>query len=149
MSLSYCLSPVSLAVLTIAPDPLFQDHTRLKKQQQKKRFVPVCDKCRLQTCRLALWLAKLATWVSQTSTPVSQTSTSVRLVRLAISDGNGNMTYNLPVCKSAVCICRTPVLSQLLLCFCTSALDFLFNNSSGYKYSCGTSCKVINTQIIR
>ena len=42
--------------------------------------------------------------VSQTSTLVSQNSTSVRSFRLAISDGNGNMIYNLPVCKSAVCI---------------------------------------------
>ena len=48
-----------------------------------------------------------STWVSQTSTPVSQTSTLVRLFRLAISDGNGNMIYNLLVCKSAVCKCCT------------------------------------------
>ena len=50
-----------------------------------------------------------STSVRQTSNPVSQTSTSVRLFRLVISDGNGNTIYNLPVCKSAVCICRTTV----------------------------------------
>ena len=72
------------------------------------KTIAVCDKCRLQTCRLALRLAKLSTLVNQTSTPVSQTSTLVRLFRLAISDGNGNTIYNLPVCKSAVYICRTP-----------------------------------------
>ena len=39
------------------------------------------------------------TSVSQSSTPVRQTSTSVRLFRLAISDGNGNTIYNLQVCS--------------------------------------------------
>ena len=53
-------------------------------------------------------VSQTSTPVSQTSTPVSQNSPSVRLVRLATSDGNGNTTYNLTVCKSAVCICRTP-----------------------------------------
>lgn len=52
------------------------------------------------------------TWDSLTRTLVGQTSTSVRLFRLAISDGNSNMIYNLPVCKSVVCICRTPLLNE-------------------------------------
>ena len=48
------------------------------------------------------------TWVSQTRTSVSQNSTLVRLFRLAVSVGKGNTIYNLPVCESAVCICRAP-----------------------------------------
>ena len=58
---------------------------------------PLCDKCRLQTCRTP-------TWVSQTSTSVSQTSTSVRLFRLAISDGKGNTIDNLP-CHATLQVC--------------------------------------------
>ena len=53
-------------------------------------------------------VTQTCTSVSQTSTPVSQNNTSDRMFRLAMSDGNGNTIYNLPVCKSAVCICRTP-----------------------------------------
>ena len=53
------------------------------------------------------------TWVSQTSTPVSQNSTSVRLFRLAISDGNGNTIYNLPFCIVA----HRFVLSLYILAF--------------------------------
>ena len=64
------------------------------------------------------------TWVSQTSTPVSQNSTSVRLFRLAISDGNGNTIYNLPVCKSAVCICCTPL--RFILLYLGLQLPFNF-----------------------
>ena len=44
-------------------------------------------------------VSQTSTPVSQTSTPVSQNSTSVRLCRLAISDGIGNTIYNLPVCS--------------------------------------------------
>ena len=47
------------------------------------------------------WVSQTSTSVSQTtcSTPVSQNSTSVRLFRLAISDGNSNTIYNLQVCS--------------------------------------------------
>jgi len=44
-------------------------------------------------------VSQTSTLVSQTSTPVSQNSTSVRLFRLAISDGIGNTIHNLPVCS--------------------------------------------------
>ena len=69
----------------------------------------------LQTCTS---VGQSSTPVSQPSTPVSQNSTPVRLVRLAISDGNGNTIYNLPVCKlqSANVAPQVPQAGAVFLC---------------------------------
>ena len=59
------------------------------------RSIPVCDKCRLQTCRLAPGLAELEPLLAKLAHPIGIGIGFLYIVYIRI----GNLIYNLPGCS--------------------------------------------------
>ena len=68
----------------------------------------MCDKCRLQTCRLALGLAKLELLLAKLALLLAKIALRLDCLGLMVQ------VTRYIICQSAVCICRTPSLGYRL-----------------------------------